>query len=174
MTERRRDRIILRVRGLWYGPRQRFSTAWWGALGAAIAVGGMELGAQFGSTPYALVPFVTSIVLVMGAPEADPAQPRALIGGHLISALAGYPLLLIFGPSPFVGAAGVGLAVIAMHLTRTYHPPAGINPFLIGNDGLGFGFLLAPVAVGAILLAAFTWCWHRFGGKECWPRDGWW
>jgi CBS-domain-containing membrane protein len=33
--------------------------------------------------------FATSIVLVMGSPEAEPAQPRALAGGHLIATLVG-------------------------------------------------------------------------------------
>lgn len=174
MAARRRDIVIQRVRGLWYGPRQRFASAWWGALGAGIAVAGMELGAWLDAKPFHLIPFVTSIVLVLGAPEADPAQPRALIGGHLVSALAGYPLMLLFGPSPYVAAAGVALAVVLMHLTRCFHPPAGINPFLIGNDGLGFGFLVAPVGLGALLLAAFAYCWHRAGGKSTWPREGWW
>lgn len=171
---RRHEIIIQRVRGLWYGPRQRLETTWWGALGAGIAVAGMELGAWLEDKPFHLIPFVTSIVLVLGAPEADPAQPRALIGGHLVSALAGYPLLLMFGPSPYVAAAGVGLAVLAMHLTRTFHPPAGINPFLIGNEGLGLSFLVAPVAIGAVMLAAFAYCWHRARDKSRWPRCGWW
>jgi CBS-domain-containing membrane protein len=164
MTGRRRDRLVAHMRGLWYGPRQRLAYAWWGALGAMVAVGGMELIARMSGTPFALVPFVTSIALVMGAPEADPAQPRALIGGHLISALVGYPLMFAFGPSPVVAAVGVGLAVLTMHLTRCFHPPAGINPFLIGNEGLGLDFLLAPVAVGAVLLAVFAFCWHRIRG----------
>jgi hypothetical protein len=30
--------------------------------------------------PLAVIPFATSIVLVIGSPDAEPAQPRALIG----------------------------------------------------------------------------------------------
>ena len=170
---RRRDRLLRAMRGVWYGPRQRAEYALWGAMGAAIAVFGMEIGARLLGTPYALVPFVTSIALVLGAPEAMPAQPRALIGGHLVSALAGYPLLYLFGPDPMAAAAGVGLAVFAMHLTRCFHPPAGINPFLIVNENLGPVFLLVPVGAGAILLAFFAWGWHRLGRGPDWPyRDG--
>jgi CBS-domain-containing membrane protein len=39
--------------------------------------------------PLMLVPFGTSIVLVMGMPDAAPSRPRALVGGHLVSALVG-------------------------------------------------------------------------------------
>jgi hypothetical protein len=33
--------------------------------------------------PLVIIPFATSIVLVIGSHEAEPAQPRALIGGHV-------------------------------------------------------------------------------------------
>jgi CBS-domain-containing membrane protein len=37
-------------------------------------------------------PFATSIVLVLGTPDAGPAQPRALVGGHLVSTRVGLPV----------------------------------------------------------------------------------
>jgi CBS-domain-containing membrane protein len=57
-------------------------------------------------------------------PEAEPAQPRALIGGHIVSALAGLLVLQLTGPSPVAAACAVGLAIAAMHLTRASHPLA--------------------------------------------------
>jgi HPP family/Protein of unknown function, DUF len=75
-------------------------------------------------------PFATSIVLVIGSPEAEPAQPRALIGGHVVATLAGLAVLELTGPQAWAAAAAVGLAVLAMHATGTFHPSAGINPGL--------------------------------------------
>jgi CBS-domain-containing membrane protein len=53
--------------------------------GAAIAIGAMEFFSARAAFPLMAIPFATSIVMVLGSPKAEPAQPRALIGGHLIS-----------------------------------------------------------------------------------------
>jgi CBS-domain-containing membrane protein len=35
-----------------------------------------------------------------------------------------------------LAAAAVGLAVLAMYATGTFHPPAGINPLLVVSNNL--------------------------------------
>lgn len=67
-------------------------TAWAmlaGAVGGAVAIGIMEGFAVRIAEPLMAIPFATSIVLVMGSPEAEAAQPRALVGGHVIATLVG-------------------------------------------------------------------------------------
>lgn len=143
------------------------------AAGGALAIGIMQwLSAQI-AYPLASIPFATSIVLVMGSPEAKPAQPRALVGGHLVSALVGLLVVKAAGPGPFVAAVAVGLAIAAMHLSRTFHPPAGINPLLIGLGDLPWSFFLVPVAAGALLLFAFAYVWHNSIRRESWPQEPW-
>ena len=105
-----------------------------GALGGGVAIALMELFAARAAFPLFVVPFATSIVLVMGSPEAAPAQPRALIGGHLVATL-------------------VGLIVVVNNLPWT--------------------FLVAPVAAGACLLAAFAFAWHRIVHQDAWPVRWW-
>lgn len=80
----------------------------WRAAGGAMAIFAMYFLAGFGQMPLMLVPFATSIVLVMGMPEAEPAQPRALVGGHVVSAAVGVAIALFVGPSPWAGAIAVG------------------------------------------------------------------
>jgi CBS-domain-containing membrane protein len=46
-------------------------------LGAALAIGGMEWLSVASHYPLVIIPFATSIVLVIGSHEAEPAQPRA-------------------------------------------------------------------------------------------------
>lgn len=142
----------------------------WRGLGGAVAVGGMEIAADLGETPLALVPFATSIVVVMGMPEASPAQPRALVGGHLVSALCGLAMLWLFGPSQVVAAAAVGVAMVAMRLTGTMHPPAAINPIIVVIEQLPPSFLLVPIGAGAVLLALFAVLWHNVPRRGSWPR----
>src|SRR4029079_809966 len=110
------------------------------------------------------------IVLVIGSPDVEPAQPRALIGGHLISALVGLAVLQLTGPHGWAAAAAVGLAILAMYVTGTFHPPAGINPLLVVSGNLPLTFLLAPVLAGALLLTAFCYLWHRGVRRQPWPR----
>lgn len=76
-----------------------------GAAGGAAAIALMEeLLAERTTFPLLFIPFATSIVLVMGPPEAEPAQPRALVGGHLLSTATE-----LLGPAHHRrGAAGSG------------------------------------------------------------------
>jgi CBS-domain-containing membrane protein len=47
--------------------------------------------------------------------------------------------------------------MVAMHLTGTFHPSAGIDPLVVVvvND-MSWSFLVAPVGIGALLLALFA------------------
>lgn len=138
--------------------------------GAAVAIGAMEWFSAAAHYPLAAIPFATSIVLVIGSPDVEPAQPRALIGGHLVSALVGLAVLKLTGPQAWAAAAAVGLSVLAMYLTGTFHPPAGINPLLVVSGNLPVTFLLAPVLAGAVLLTAFALVWHRWVRRQNWPQ----
>ena len=111
--------------------------------------------------PLVAIPFATSIVLVLGSPNAEPAQPRALVGGHLVSTLVGLLVLQLCGPAPWAAALAVGLAMVVMHMTGTFHPPAGIDPLMVVVNDLSWSFLFAPVGIGALLLALFAFCWHN-------------
>jgi CBS-domain-containing membrane protein len=144
-----------------------------GAAGGAVAIGIMQALSAAADFPLMLIPFATSIVLVMGMPEAEPAQPRALIGGHIVSALVGLVMVKLAGPSPVAAATAVGLAMVAMHLTGSFHPPAGINPLIIVLNNVSWSFLAAPVAAGACLLAAFAFVWHNAVRRGSWPRRWW-
>lgn len=144
-----------------------------GAAGGAVAIGAMEFFAARSEMPVMAIPFATSIVLVLGSPEADAAQPRALIGGHLISSVVGLLVLTLVGPQPWAAALAVGLAMVAMHAARAFHPPAGIDPLLIVVNALPWSFLVVPVAAGALALAAFAYVWHLAVRRYDWPARWW-
>lgn len=142
-------------------------------LGSALAIGAMQWLSVSANYPLAIIPFATSIVLIIGLPDAEPSQPRALIGGHLVATVAGLVVLKLAGPSAWAAAAAVGLAVVVMMLTGTMHPPAGINPLLVVINNLSWPFLFVPVMAGALLLAAFAFVWHRLSGRRDWPQHWW-
>ena len=64
--------------------------------------------------------------------------------------------------------------MVAMHWTRTFHPPAGIDPLIVVANDMPLSFLLAPVAVGACSLAAFAFIWHNLVRRGSWPQRWWW
>jgi len=129
------------------------------ALGAAIAIGAMELLARWDGEPLLRVPFVTSIVLVTAVPEIEAARPAAVIFGHLLSSIAGLAALWTLGSNELATAVGVGLATLLMLATRTLHPPAGINAFLIPAYAISASWVLNPILLGSILLAVFARLW---------------
>src|SRR5437763_5950973 len=116
-------------------PRDASGIALAGALaglGAAIAIGAMEWFSIAGHYPLAIIPFATSIVLVTGSPDAEPAQPRALIGGHVVSTLAGLALLKLTGPGAWGRGRGCWPGRAGNVLDR-HLPPAGRDQSAAGD-----------------------------------------
>ena len=113
-----------------------------------------------GSTDLSLVigSFGASAVLIYGAVQSPLAQPRNLIGGHIISAIIGVIAFKLFsGNIWFCSAFAVSTSIMLMQLTLTLHPPGGATALIavIGSDkvhNLGFLYVLIPVATGAIIL----------------------
>lgn len=102
--------------------------------------------------------FGASAVLVYGAIKSPLAQPRNLIGGHIVSGLVGVACYQIFGDTIWLASAmGVSLAIAAMLLTRTLHPPGGATALIavIGGEKihkLGFLYAFVPAGLGASIL----------------------
>ncbi|MDX2203076.1 MAG: HPP family protein [Hyphomicrobiaceae bacterium] len=150
-------------------------TAPWAAAIAALG-GGLGIAIMLGLAEllhyeWGFVPFATSIVLVLGAPEAPQAQPRNIVGGHLLSALCGLAFCTLLGPGMWAAALGVAAAIALMQATRTFHPPAGINPVVMAIAHAGPAFVLVPVAAGALLLVAYAYAFHRLTQRAPWPRQ---
>lgn len=102
--------------------------------------------------------FGASAVLIYGAIRSPLAQPRNLIGGHVLSAIVGVAAFQLLGLQPWLAAAvAVSSAIALMHLTKTLHPPGGATALIavIGGDAvhdLGFLYALMPAALGAIVM----------------------
>ncbi len=99
--------------------------------------------------------FGASAVLIYGAIRSPLAQPRNLIGGHVLSAIVGVAAYRYLGGQPWLAAAmAVSVSIALMHLTKTLHPPGGATALIavIGGDSvhsLGYLYAIIPVALGA-------------------------
>ncbi len=102
--------------------------------------------------------FGASAVLVYGAPLAEFSQPRNLVGGHIVSAVVGVTVFMLFAESSIMACSiSVSLSIVAMHFTRTLHPPGGATALIgvIGGErihSLGYIYVLCPVLVAALIM----------------------
>ena len=139
-------------------------------LGAGLAILALALLQSY-TTLIALVPaFGASCALIFAHSDSPFAQPRNVIGGHLITAAIGIATLAAIGSGPWALAIGVGLAVSAMMLTRTMHPPAGGNPLLVILTGAKLSFLVEPILLGSVAVVLVGLAYHSVFSGEAYPR----
>lgn len=121
------------------------------ALAEACFLQGSDLVLVIGS-------FGASAVLAFGATQSALAQPRNLVGGHLVSALVGVTAVQLLAPHPWLAAGlAVGGSIALMLATHTLHPPGGATALIAVVGGpkiqaLGYLYVLLPVAAGSVLL----------------------
>lgn len=131
----------------------------WGAVSGTLSIFAILAVTMLAGHPLLVGSFGASAVLLFGASESPLAQPRNLIGGHLVSASVAVSMVALFGSGALAMAAAVGLSIFLMYLTRTIHPPGG-STALIGVQGhAGIGFILFPILAGVLILlcvALFT------------------
>jgi len=134
-------------------------------LGGCLTICVLAAISETDVLPLLIAPFGASCVLVFGVPASPFARPRNVIGGHLVTALMGLIAISLLGPGPPGIAVGVGLAIAAMMLSDTVHPPAGANPIVVALTHAGWSFLVAPVLAGAVAIVALGFLYNRIVGR---------
>jgi CBS-domain-containing membrane protein len=133
----------------------------WPAAGASIAIAFALRIVGGNEAPFVLASLGGSTVFLFALSETEPAQPRALFGGHLGGALIGILSYQIFGGALWVSVLAVALTMTYMVLTRTIHPPAGANPLLMVYNHAGLYELITPVGIGVLTLFLVALLWSR-------------
>jgi CBS domain-containing membrane protein len=134
----------------------------WTFIGAFLGIGliGFIQSKQFTGhdAVFLIGSFGASAVLIFGATNSPLAQPRNLVGGHLISAIIGVCIYKLIPNELWLSSAlSVSLSIVFMQMTKTMHPPGGATA-LIANIGsekiknLGFAYILSPVMSGVLIL----------------------
>ncbi|MBF0626572.1 MAG: HPP family protein [Magnetococcales bacterium] len=155
----------------------------WSWLGALLGIGLVGALHQFLLEPRDLVliiaSFGASAVLIYGAIDSPLAQPRNLVGGHLVSGLVGVAVFLLFGSTPWLaGALAVSLAIAAMQWSGTLHPPGGATALIavIGSPAihkLGWVYPLLPATTGAVLMLGVALTVNNLAPSRRYPRYWW-
>ena len=120
--------------------------------------------------------FGASAVLIYGAIRSPLAQPRNLIGGHMISAAIGVTAWkLIPDPLWLASSIAVATSIAIMHATKTLHPPGGATALIavIGSQkihNLGYLYVLIPAGVGPIIMLVIALLVNNISKKRRYPE----
>lgn len=138
-------------------------------LGGSLAIWLLAQLAQTLEQALLIAPFGASCVLLFALPQSPLAQPKNVIGGHLLSASVGLLVLTLVGHGPFACGLGVGMAIAVMRFTGTLHPPAGADPLVVIMAGVGWTFLGFPILAGTIALVLLALLYHRLVSRRAYP-----
>jgi CBS-domain-containing membrane protein len=153
----------------------------WSFIGAFVGIGIIAFLQRHSLAKeeniFLIASFGASSVLIYGAIQSPLAQPRNLIGGHLISAFIGvtiYKLLpdIIWLTAPLA----VSVSIVAMQITKTLHPPGGATALIavIGAEKiktLGYLYVLSPVLSGTIILFIVALIFNNITTHRKYPTD---
>ncbi len=161
-------------------PGVGFTEVLWSWIGSMIGIGicGYLSSMFFEPRDLTLIigSFGASAVLVYGAIKSPLAQPRNLIGGHVLSGLVGVASYQLFGGTLWIASAlGVSFAIAAMLLTKTLHPPGGATALIAVIGGkkihdLGFLYAIVPAGLGALILMVVALLVNNLSKNRSYPE----
>lgn len=128
----------------------------WSGVTAISAILALVIISRITEQDLLIAPFAASAVLAFGEYESPFAQPRNLVGGHVLSATVGVAVGAVFGHAVFATAIAVGIAILLMHITGTTHPPGGATAFLAVQGKVSASFIFVPVLGGCLILLALA------------------
>ena len=125
---------------------------------------------------YLIGSFGASSVLVYGVIQSPLAQPRNLVGGHLVSAIVGVTISKFFPDILWLTAPlAVSISIVLMQVTKTLHPPGGATALIavIGSPKikiLGYWYVLYPVLSGVLILLIVALIFNNMTLNRSYPN----
>lgn len=158
-----------------------FKEHFWAFVGSFIGIGSIAY-LQSDKLPtadviYLIGSFGASSVLVYGVIQSPLAQPRNLIGGHLVSAIIGVTVQKFAPDILWITAPlAVSLSIVFMQITKTLHPPGGATALIAVTGSpaiknLGYGYVLAPVVTGVLILLLAAVIFNNVTSNRIYPTN---
>jgi CBS-domain-containing membrane protein len=125
------------------------------AVAATMAIAALGYALQLAPISDLRLPLLASMgasaFLLFVVPHSPMAQPRPMIFGQLLSALAGLASAHLVADVVWAGAGAVGTALLAMQLLRSLHPPAAATALALGTSGAHYHDQIGPFLAYAVL-----------------------
>ncbi len=158
-----------------------YKELFWSFLGSFIGIGCIAFTQSFFLSDleniFLIGSFGATSVLIYGAINSPLAQPRNLIGGHLLSAIVGVSIhLLIPDPIWIAAPLAVSLSIVIMQFSKTLHPPGGATALIavIGTEkitSLGYLYVLFPVFSGVMILLLIALVFNNLTSERSYPSN---
>lgn len=112
-----------------------------------------------------------SAILLFCLPASPLAQPWAVVGGNVVSALTAALCIRWLGDSVAVAALAVALAIAAMFALRCLHPPGGGMALSVAMGGpamhaTGIDFALGPLLLNSVLMVLAAIAYNNLTGRR--------
>jgi hypothetical protein len=128
---------------------------------AALAGAGLLTG-----LPLLIPPLAASMALIAGGTALPLAQPRNVMGGQVVSALAGFAVVALIGPGGWAAALAGALALGAMLVLRVSHSPAAATAVIVGATAPSVLPFMGLLVLAVVVLVAFGIVGARLEGKK--------
>lgn len=152
----------------------------WAFLGSFIGIGIIAFMQSktllHSDVVYLIGSFGASSVLVYGVIQSPLAQPRNLVGGHLVSAIVGVTISKFIPDILWLTAPlAVSISIVLMQVTKTLHPPGGATALIavIGSPKikmLGYWYVLYPVLSGVLILLIVALIFNNMTSNRYYPN----
>jgi CBS domain-containing membrane protein len=153
----------------------------WTFLGAFVGIALVGLMNRYRlpatDAPLLIGSFGASSVLIYGVINSPLAQPRNLLGGHVLSAIIGVTMQRWIPHEMWLsGALAVSLSIVTMQVTKTLHPPGGATALIaiIGSPqlkALGYWYVLTPVLTGVLVLLGVALLFNNITATRHYPAN---
>ena len=157
-----------------------FNEHLWTFVGAFVGIGLIGFLQTFYLTQqdnlFLIGSFGATSVLIYGVINSPLAQPRNVLGGHIICAITGVTANYLI-PYPWLAAAlAVSSSIVLMQITKTLHPPGGATALIaiIGSErikSLGYVYVITPVCAGVIILLAVAMVFNNITKNRSYPKN---
>lgn len=138
-------------------------------VGIFGGIGSISLITYLLDVPLLIAPFGASAVLLYSATSSPLAQPRNLIGGHLIAALVGTTSYQLFGETWYAVTLSVCCSILLMMVTNTVHPPGGATAIVSVLNHASYSFVLFPIAIGVAILLTSACLANKLSPQRTYP-----
>jgi CBS domain-containing membrane protein len=153
----------------------------WSFIGAFVGIGLIAFfhsrTLTYHENVFLIGSFGASSVLVYGSIQSPLAQPRNLVGGHLVSAFTGVTVYQVFPDIIWLTAPlAVSFSIVFMQITKTMHPPGGATALIavMGSEKikkLGYLYMLSPVLTGSLVLLVVALIFNNMTSHRRYPTD---
>ncbi|WP_444545195.1 HPP family protein [Streptomyces brasiliensis] len=149
----------------------------WRTVGSAVVTtsAGLAVLVTVGAIMHQTVlipPLAATTAIITTTPDSPLAQPRRVIGGHMLSCLVCFAIVALGWHGPWAATVACGIAGALKLLLKATHPPAMATAVMIVLTDPPASRFVPLLAAGAVLLVLVQMVSSRLQ-REAYPTSWW-